>query len=429
MSTSINTAENNTIIIMQDKIADNLQQPKELEMLYQQNKTVFKKAFENIYENINQFTVAQIWNERLHYENEEVSLGNKKELLFIFIASIIAALIVKFPDYTSIKPEIFFPRNLSFIAFPALAAYFGWKNNISNRSWVILSLIFICSVFYINLLPNNTKSDTLILACIHLPFFLWAIVGITFTGNKLSNFQKRLEFLKYNGDLIVMTTVILIAGGLLTGITLGLFELIDLKIQEFYFKNIVICGLAASPIIATYLVQTNPQLVGKVSPIIAKIFTPLVLITLVTYLIAVIVSRKNPYDNRDFLMIFNFLLIGVMALILFSLSISSKKAFHQYNTLLLFALAIITIIVNGIALSAIMFRISEWGFTPNRLSILGGNILILINLLIVAFKLFKTIKNKAAIEEVEKSIAMFLPFYVAWTIIVTFLFPFIFQFK
>lgn len=429
MSTSIHVPEKNATKIMQDKIAENLQQPKQLEKLYQENNVVFKKAFENIYEDIKHDTAAQIWNERLHFENEEVSWGNKQELFFIIIASIIAGLIVKFPDYTSIKPEFFYPRNLSFIAFPALAAYFGWKNNISNRSWVIFSLIFICSVFYINLLPNNPKSDTLILACIHLPFFLWSMVGITFTGNKLSNFQKRLDFLKYNGDLIVMTTVILIAGGLLTGITLGLFELIDLKIQEFYFKNIVICGLAASPIIATYLVQTNPQLVGKVSPIIAKIFTPLVLLTLVVYLIAVIVSGKNPYNNRDFLMIFNILLIGVMTLILFSLSISSKKGYHQFNILLLFALAIVTIIVNGIALSAIMFRISEWGFTPNRLSILGGNILILINLLIVAFKLFKTIKGKAAIEEVEKSIAKFLPFYIAWTIIVTFLFPFIFQFK
>ncbi len=75
-----------------------------------------------------------------------------------------------------------------------------------------------------------------------------------------------------------MTTLILIAGGILTGITIGLFFLIDFNIGEFYFEYIVIFGLAASPIVGTYITQTNPHLVFSVSPVIAKIFSPLVLL-------------------------------------------------------------------------------------------------------------------------------------------------------
>lgn len=61
----------------------------------------------------------------------------------------------------------------------------------------------------------------------------------------------------------MMTTIILISGAILTGITIGLFSLINLEIYEFYFKYIVVWGIAASPIVGTYLVQTNPQLVNN----------------------------------------------------------------------------------------------------------------------------------------------------------------------
>jgi hypothetical protein len=53
----------------------------------------------------------------------------------------------------------------------------------------------------------------------------------------------------------------------------------------------------------------------------------------------------------------------------------------------------------------------------------------LANLFMVTFKLFKYVSKKGAVAEVENSISMFLPVYMLWTIIVTFVFPFIFHFK
>ena len=414
---------------MQAAIKDNLDNPGQLERLYRDNRRTFKREFNLIYPEIQETAAAQIWNARLNFENEEISWGSGKELIFVFVASFIAGLIAKIPDLTGIKPDYFYPRNIGFIVFPLLTAYFAWKHKIQTKSILIVSAAFLVSVIYINLLPDNTNSDTLILACIHLPLFLWAALGFAFVGDKLSNNQRRLDFLRYNADLVVMTTIILIAGGLLTAITFGLFELIDIKIEEFYFHYIAIWGLAAAPIVGTYLVQTNPQLVNKVSPVIAKVFTPLVLVTLVVYLVALIFTGKDPYNDRQFLLIFNALLIGVMAIIFFSIAETSKNTDNKIGAILLLALSIVTVIINGIALAAILFRISEWGITPNRLAILGGNILILANLLIVTYRLFKTMKDKNEIEKVENSIASFLPIYCLWTIFVTFIVPVLFNFK
>ena len=419
----------NQINIMREEIKNNLDNPRQLEKLYRDNKTTFKKAFNHIYPDIQEKTTAQIWNERLRFEDEEISWGTSKELIFVIVASLLSGLIAKIPEFTSIKPEYFYPRNLTFVVFPFLTAYFAWKQKMQTKKIISVLIAILISALYINLLPNDTKSDTLILACIHMPLFLWALLGFTFVGDKTNNYQRRLDFLRYNGDLVVMTTIILIAGGLLTGLTFGLFELIDVKIEEFYFQYVGIWGLAAAPMVGTYLVQTNPHLVNKVSPVIAKVFTPLVIVTLIIYLLAVIATGKDPYNDREFLLIFNMLLIGVMAIILFSITETSKNTESKIGTVLLLGLSIVTLIVNGIALSAILFRISEWGITPNRLAVLGGNILILTNLLIVTYRLYKTLKNRNEMEKVEESIASFLPIYILWTIWVTFIFPILFSFK
>ncbi|HCN83577.1 MAG TPA: hypothetical protein DIT07_08130, partial [Sphingobacteriaceae bacterium] len=263
----------------------------------------------------------------------------------------------------------------------------------------------------------------------HLLLFLWSVLGFAFVGGTLNNNDKKLGYLKYNGDLVVMTTLILISGGIMSGITVGLFSLIGLDIKEFYFNYVGIFGLAAAPVAGTYLTQTNPQLVGKVSPVIAKIFSPLVLVMLIIYLTAMIYSGKDPYNDREFLMIFNALLIGVMAIIFFSVAETARSAKNQTEIWILFLLSIVTIIVNGIALSAILFRISEFGITPNRLAVLGSNVLILINLILVTRQLFLALSKKAEISGVGKAIAFCLPIYFVWTIIVTFLFPLLFGFK
>lgn len=414
---------------MKEEILKNLENPRELESLYRDDKTAFKKEFNLIFESIQENKTAQIWNERLNFEGDEISWGSGKDLIFVLAASFIAGLIAKIPDFTSVDADFFYPRNIGFVVFPLLAIYFVRKQELQIKRLSIVFTAFLVSVIYINVLPNNEQSDTLILACIHLPLFLWALLGITFAGDKLSNHPKRLDFLRYNGDLVVMTSLILAAGGLFTAITLGLFELIDLKVEEFYFQNIGIWGLAASPIVGTYLVQTNPQLVSKVSPVIAKIFTPIVLVTLIIYLTAVLYTGKDPYNDREFLLVFNALLIGVMAIILFSISETSKKTAHKSGTFLLLGLASVTIILNGIALSAILFRISEWGITPNRLAVLGANSLILANLFFVTFGLFKMMKNRNEVERVEKSIGSFLPIYIGWIVIVTFIFPIVFNFS
>lgn len=415
---------------MKENIISNISDPKELEKLYRQNPPDFRREFNLIYPGLNNNLLADFWNERLNYESStEIPGSSVRELTFVIIASLIAVIIAKIPEIFSVDETFFYMRNTGLIFLPVLAFYFAWKNSLSKRKILMASAAVLVSAVYINLLPVNGSGDTLKLSCIHLPLFLWTVLGFAFAGDRLNDQRKRLDFLRYNGDLIVISGIMIIAGMALTVITQGLFTLIGLKIFEFYRQFIIIPGLAALPIIGTYIIGKVPHLVSRVSPLIARIFSPLVLITLIAYLTAIIITGKDPYNDREFLLIFNVLLIAVMAIIVFSVAEISRSDRNRTEILILFLLSVVTVIVNCIALSAIIFRISEWGITPNRLAVLGGNVLILTNLILVIYKLFRTLFNKSELEEVEMVISKFLTVYCIWTVIVVFIFPPLFNFR
>jgi hypothetical protein len=414
---------------MNEEIRTHIGDPAFLESLYRKNKSAFRSAFAQIYPELQGNQLAEFWHERLTYNSDRISWGSLSEWKFVIVAALLAGILAKFPAIFSLDEEFFYPRNFGFIAFPFVTAYFAWKNNLSLKSLAIPFGVTLIAALYINLLPENQHSDTFVLACIHLPLLLWGLLGFVFSGAKFKELSRRLAYLNFNGDAVIMGALLLLAGGLMSGITVGLFSLIGISIEKFYFEYIAVFGLAAAPLIATHLTQTNPQLVNKVPPIIAKIFSPLVLIMLVIYLGAIVYAGKDPYNDREFLMLFNMLLIGVMALIFFSVAESSKDEKSGPGIWILVLLSLVTIVVNGVALSAIAFRISEWGITPNRMAVLGVNILMLIHLLLVAKKLIETVLKNEKIDQVGLTLVNYLPVYFLWTAIVVFLFPVIFGFR
>jgi len=406
---------------MENQIVQLIHEPAQLEQLYRANPATFTRAFQSVYPQISSEIAAKIWKERLAVST--TSWGSKGDWTLLAIIAAIVAFLMQLPDLFSISHDLYFPRNMSFIVIPGIGAYFAYKQGLQIRDLAWPLSILVASIVYINLLPEG--STTLLLTCLHIPILLWLVVGYIFAGNDSA---KRMEFLRYHGDLVLMTEVIGLAGGLFTGLTLNLFKLIDIDIEDYYFRYLVLSILPSVPLFATFLVRQNASLVSKISPVIARIFTPIVTITLVLFLGAVIFTGKDPYNDREFLLVFNGILIGVMALILFSLGEATKVNASRVHQYFLFALALVAIIDNGIALSAIGYRLVEFGITPNRLVVLGSNALIMVHLILATKKLWGFLKGQNSIEEVEGSLTAYLPIYAIWTAIVSFVFPLVFQF-
>ncbi len=414
---------------IQSAIQASVNDPRALEILYRNNKAAFQQAFKVVYPAIKESPVAQSWHERFAVQEEEISWGTKNEWMLLIAGAFFTGLIIKMPFLLGIDQESFLSRNIGLAIIPIILLFIAWKKNLTSKKIILPITIIIASAIYINLLPSSPKSDTINLACLHLPIFLWSMLGYTFIGGKLKDTTAKINFLRYNGDLVVMSAIIALAGILFTGINFGLFQLTGVDFQPFFENYLVVWGPASIPLFATFLVSNNPNLVNKISPVIAKIFTPLVLVTLLGFLFALISTSKNIYLDREFLLTFNGLLIGVMAIIIFSVTEATKTESTKFNLVMLITLSVLTIIANGIALSAIGFRLFEYGASPNRLAVLGSNILIFIHLIAVSKQLILLFQKKSVSNELENTIGYFLPAYSIWTAFVTFILPLLFQFK
>ena len=420
---------------MKDRILESAGAPHELEALYRGNPAEFTRAFPDALKTNPESAILQAWGARLFFEErkaagEEVSRWRGRDLWLTVVLSFAAGTLAKLPQwFTALNAERFYARNLCGIVAGALIAWFCAQR--FSRKAVIPLALLLAALVDLNFLPGpgDPKSESVFLALLHAPFFFWSLVGVAFLGGAWRNLSGRMDFLRYNGELLVYTTVVLLGGMVLTGITVALFQLIDMKIEDWYMHYVVVYGAIASPVVATLLVE---KVVGdrfKIAPLLAKVFTPLFLVTGVVYLAAMILKQKNLFTDREFLIAFNILLLVVLGLCVFSISERGAGESSGAMDWMNIGLVAVTLAIDAVALAAILFRVSSYGFSPNRLAVLGANLLVFVHLAGILHCYLGFVRKNRAFGDLGKWIAGYLPAYTIWSLVVTVGFPLAFRFR
>lgn len=408
-------------------IIKNMADPHELERMFRKDSEAFKRDFEEAWEQNPNSQILSIWYERLYYsetENLEKTSRLKRDFLVMGVLAIMAGTSTRIL-FHFIEQNTIAPINLIFGIIPFITAFFVYKSGPRKNVIFTIVFLFLISAVYLNMLPLEEK-DSIILAYLHFPVFLWVVAGIAFTGDEYSVRGKRLAYLKFNGEFCILYASMAISGMLLSMITMQLFIIIGMDIEDFYFKNIVLFGAAALAVVASYLVSRDLKLAKNIAPYLAKIFSPLVLITLLAYLVTVTWAGKNPFLDRDFLLVFNGILLLVLIVTIFSITESGANEKRNISDYVNLALILLALIIDGVALSAIVFRLSSYGISPNRLAVLGVNLLIFANLIWIMGSYAGFLRNKTGTEAIQDSITKYLPIYGLWAAFVTFVFPLIF---
>ena len=419
---------------MKGAIKGNINNPEELERLYREDRKSFEREFNMVYPELENSEIVKYWKIRVDFDKSQGKLTGfpGSEIYKMIVICLISAILIKIPALFNLDLNQFFfyEKNAGIIFFLGLTLYsISINRSLTKEQLYFVILAFIIPILYINLLPSEKNSASINLAYIHLPLLMWCIYGLVYLDFNTADIPVRIKFIRHNGDLAILGALILIAGGVLTVITFGLFNAININIQKFYMETVVMVGIVSAPVITAFIIRNYSTFTSKIAPIIANIFSPLVLLTLVIYLIAVAVTGKDPFNDRDFLLIFNIMLLGVMAIIVFSVSETSLHLKQRFNELILLTLSIITIIIDLLALSAIIYWLVEFGISPNRMAVAGSNILILVNLIQIMIDLFKINFSGLTVDKVEMTISRYLPVYIIWIVIVIFGFPLIFGFN
>ncbi|MBL8017489.1 MAG: hypothetical protein JNK43_09480 [Ignavibacteria bacterium] len=421
---------------MKEQIISGINDPVTLEKLYRENKTEFRNDFMDIYPQIESSELAKFWNIRLQDDKPDVSpeessvssSAGRFSLIFTVAAAFICGTIFKIPQIFGLNSEYFVIDNAAFVLFPALTVFYLIKNNAEQKKYILLFSVILAFTIFMNVLPWNGRSDTRILSALHFSFVTWLILGASFVNFDVTSPKARMLFLKRNGDTIILTGVLLCAGMVLTMLTVSMFSVIKVRIDKLLENYVVVYGLVSAPLAANYMIERSPKIINKVAPFISRIFTPLMLVVMTGFLAALVFYAKDPFNNREELIIFNILLAAIIAVIIFTFSGNSENHRSVYNKILLL-LSVEALVINSIALSAIIYRLFSFGVSPNKIAVLGANLLLFLNLIIITIKLVQFVMSKTSAESVEKSMTDLLPYYGVWAAIVAILMPLFFAFK
>lgn len=354
----------------------------------------------------------------------KISWGSPKEIWVVIGLALLTGLILKIPMIFGIDEDAYFPRNIGTILLPALLGYSFFVCKLAIKAHWTLFAVAGALVLYSNLLPGTLDDSALVLAYFHIPILVWFIFARAYLGEDWKISTKRIDFIRFNGEVVIMGGLLGLSLLLFSAITIALFELIGYHIEDIYFEKIAIWALGSIPVLTLYLVHNNRDLTSKISPIIAKLFTPPAFLLLLIFSIMLPQAPETIFDDRDLLLIFNMVLLAVMALILFSFKNEENSTFQLY---LLFGLAAIAIIDNLLALSAIGVRLFEFGISANRLALFGLNLLMLSHLSYFGYRIIGVIRSKEELSSVFYAMGVYLPVYGVWAAIVSLLFPLFFS--
>ena len=244
--------------------------------------------------------------------------------------AIAAALAVKVPTlfgYTFDGDGAnFYARNLSLFVLPFLAAFFIWKRGLSRRGIYGLAAVFSAGAVFANAYPFKPGGSTEVLTAIHLPIALWFAVGVAYVAGDWLADERRMEFVRFTGEWLVTYALIALGGGVLVGITVGVFEAIGIDVSTLVQEWVLPCGAMGAVIVAAWLVGGGRNLVGGMAPMLARVFTPLFALMLAALLAGVISTRGVINVEREVLILFDVLLVVVLALLLYAISARDSRS-------------------------------------------------------------------------------------------------------
>lgn len=354
------------------------------------------------------------------------------EILVVLGLAIAAALAIKAPALFGLRidsGEPFYFRNASLFVLPLLTIYFVWKRGLSVARGLWLALPFAAGAVFANVFPFPKGSHTEVLTILHLPIALWMAVGFAYVRGRWFADGGRMNFVRFSGELAIYYVLIALGGGVVTGFTFMMFGAIGMNPEWFVGGWLIPCGAAGAVIIGSWLVEAKQSVIENMAPVLTRLFTPLFTVLLLVFLATMAWTGSPINVKREVLIGFDLLLVVVVGLVLYAASARDPQAPPDVFDGLQLLLVVSALVVDGVALAAIAARISEFGFTPNRVAALGENLILLVNLAWSAWLYARFLRHRGSFAVLERWQIAYLPVYSVWAALVVVMFPPVFGYR
>lgn len=350
----------------------------------------------------------------------------RTDAIVAFWLAVAAGVMIKLPALfgISMKQEGgFYPRNLGLLVLPLLTCYFVWKRRLDTRAITGFVVAFVVAGLFVNLPGFAVGGATEALAALHLPMALWLVVGMAYAGCRWGQVGGRMDFIRFSGEFFIYYVLIALGGGVLTAFMATIFKAIGIKLEVFFEGWLLPCGAAGAVVIAAWLAEAKQSVIENMAPVLTRLFTPLFTAVLLTFLVTLLWTGRGISTERHVIIAFDVLLMLVLGLLVYSVSARDPRSPPGGFDVLQVVLVVSALVADAVALWAIGARITEFGFTPNRVAALGENLILLINLTWSTLLYIRFLRGSGSFASLETWQTDYLPIYGIWAAIVVIIFP------
>jgi hypothetical protein len=273
----------------------------------------------------------------------------------------------------------------------------------------------------------GTSSDTEALAILSLPIALWFAVAYPYMGGALRSHERRMDFVRFTGEWFIYYVLIALGGGVLMGLTAGILEPAGVDVERIA-EWVLPSGAAGAVIVAAWLVESKQRVVENMAPVLTMLFTPLFAVMLACAVAVYAVTGLGEAFDRELVSIFDVLLVVVLALVLYGMSARDPTTTPGWMDRIQLVAVVSALVLDLMVLGAMIARVGDLGFTPNRTAALGLNLVLLVNLAGAAWLSARFLTGRSTLHRLERWQTTYLPVFALWAAAVVVVLPPLFGF-
>lgn len=263
-----------------------------------------------------------------------------------------------------------------------------------------------------------------VLVALHLPFITWAGLGMAVVWRHATPATQFYAYIVKSMEILMTAAIYLAAFVIFCGLTLGIFSVLGVTFTENTMLNALAWGIGAIPVLALASVyqadlppaEQNWQMgLTRTLRILTLLMLPLALGVLAAYVFWFMpMNFSGAFEERNVLIVYN---ITIIAIIMLLCTTVSGEADDQQSVLYyaILTMAILTVVLNAYALTAIISRILQFGVTPNRHAVVGWNSVTLVMLLLIVVQLWRS-RHREWVSVFREATARVMLLPVGWAL-------------
>jgi len=388
---------------------------------------------EALHDEFAKVSTENVWRQLLvPAADEDARRRHRSEITVVLLLALLGGLLGKIPALFGHpvleENALIYARNAALFAFPPVAVYLIWRRALSLRFAAVAAVTFAVFALAVNVYPSYPPHHTEVLGVLHVPIALLLLLLALYAGPGWRKSSLRLDFVRFAGEVFIYSVLIGLGWVVLNLVAGAMFQLAGVDVTPLILNWLAVFGGCGVAVVAAYLVEKKKGAIETIAPVLARIFTPLFAVLLLGLIITMALTGRAPSADRELLIMFDIVLALVLGLVLYTMSARDAERSADWWDGVVLTLVVLALVADAIALSGIVGRLAAYGFSPNKAAALGENILLMVNLTLLAVGYCRFLTGRSRYQTVIDWQMRYLPTHAIWAAFVALAFPPLFGF-